>query len=88
MTYEQWTAIQNSVSAGAVFGFVVVDLMTYFMSKRPPDEHGKRKGRPWLAALAGVVAFFVVGLSGTAALMASYPEHSARYEWERDTADR
>jgi hypothetical protein len=88
MSYEQWTTILCVVAGGAVISFVVVGLMTYFISRRPPDEGGKRMGRPWAALLAGVISFFVVAIGGSAAFLNPYPEHHARYEREHEAANR
>lgn len=82
MTYEQYTSMVGALASGALISFVVVGLVTYFIGGRT-DERGKRKRRPWMAALAGVVSFVVILVGGGAVFLAPYPEHQARYERER-----
>lgn len=84
MSYEQYSTMVGIIGGGAMISFVLVGLATFWLSKRPQDEQGKRRGRPWIACLAGATAFAIVLVGGGAVFLAPYPEHHARYERERE----
>lgn len=86
MSYEQWGTFRDVMLIAILGGAFVLPALFYVFTLGPADAVGKRRGRPWLTALAGLIGLCLSVVVWTQITMVPYPEYAARSQAEYETA--
>lgn len=76
MDFGQWETLYKATIVAGVVATIPVAILFYHFTRRKPDEHGRRKGRPMLT---GAVALLTL-IGPSLVPFFAFPEQAAEYQ--------